>query len=197
MGKFVGTLSMMACFAVFAGLPQSAGAAPRQMENLTRGLTVANVGSGVLVSWRLLGTEAPDTEFNLYRDGEKIASNVTETNYVVYMETETSGAMYYVTGVQGEVESSPSNKVYYGNYGVNHYLDEVIEVFPNPANETATVTAPGLNSIVLYNILGQEVLKAIANNGTCNLELSGLQKGVYLIKAYTSLGNSIQKLILK
>ena len=74
MGKFVGTLSMMACFAVFAGLPQSAGAAPRQMENLTRGLTVANVGSGVLVSWRLLGTDAPDVEFNLYRDGEKIAS---------------------------------------------------------------------------------------------------------------------------
>lgn len=135
--------------------------------------------------------------YNIYCNGEKIASNVTETNYVVNMETETSGAMYYVTGVQGEVESSPSNKVYYGNYGVNHYLDEVIEVFPNPANETATVTAPGLNSIVLYNIFGQEVLKAIANNGTCNLELSGLQKGVYLIKAYTSLGNSIQKLILK
>lgn len=84
MGKFVGTLSMMACFAVFAGLPQSAGAAPRQMENLTRGLTVANVGSGVLVSWRLLGTEAPDTEFNLYRDGTKIASigKTAGTNYL-------------------------------------------------------------------------------------------------------------------
>ena len=84
MGKFVGTLSMMACFAAFAGLPQSAGAAPRQMENLTRGLTVANVGSGVLVSWRLLGTEAPDTEFNLYRDGEKIASigKTAGTNYL-------------------------------------------------------------------------------------------------------------------
>jgi hypothetical protein len=84
MGKFVGTLSMMACFAVFAGLPQSAGAAPRQMENLTRGLTVANVGSGVLVSWRLLGTDAPDVEFNLYRDGEKIASvgKTGGTNYL-------------------------------------------------------------------------------------------------------------------
>ena len=46
----------------------------RQMEKLTRGVLVANVGSGVLVSWRLLGTESPDTEFNLYRDGKKIAS---------------------------------------------------------------------------------------------------------------------------
>ena len=113
------------------------------------------------------------------------------------MDTETSGAMYYVTGVQGEVESSPSNKVYYGNYGVNHHLDEVIEVFPNPANETATVTAAGLNSVVLYNVLGQEVLTAVATDGTCNLNLAGLQKGIYLIKAETSMGTSIQKLIFK
>ena len=56
------------------GLASPSFAADRQMERLTRGLTVANVGSGVLVSWRLLGTDAPDTEFNLYRDGEKIAS---------------------------------------------------------------------------------------------------------------------------
>ena len=105
--------------------------------------------------------------------------------------------MYYVTGVQGEVESSPSNKVYYGNYGVEDITDNSMEVFPNPANETTTVTAPGLNSVILYNVLGQEVLTAIATDGVCKLNLSGLQKGIYLIKANTSLGNSIQKLILK
>lgn len=104
MGKFVGTLSMMVCFAVFAGLPQSAGAAPRQMENLTRGLTVANVGSGVLVSWRLLGTEAPDTEFNLYRDGEKIASigKTAGTNYLDKDGKATS--KYAVSAVSGGKE---------------------------------------------------------------------------------------------
>ena len=54
------------------------------MEKLSRGLAVSNVGNGVLVSWRLLGTEAPDTEFNLYRDGEKIASigKTAGTNYL-------------------------------------------------------------------------------------------------------------------
>ena len=104
MGKFVGTLSMMACFAVFAGFPQSAGAAPRQMENLTRGLTVANVGSGVLVSWRLLGTDAPDVEFNLYRDGEKIASigKTAGTNYLDKDGKATS--KYAVSAVSGGKE---------------------------------------------------------------------------------------------
>ena len=66
------------------GLSTSAFAADRQMERLTRGVTVANVGTGVLVSWRLLGTDAPATEFNLYRDGEKIASigKTAGTNYL-------------------------------------------------------------------------------------------------------------------
>lgn len=59
-------------------------AAPKQMENLSRGLLVSNVGQGVLVSWRLLGNEDPKTEFNLYRDGEKIATigATAGTNYL-------------------------------------------------------------------------------------------------------------------
>ena len=66
------------------GLVVPSLAAPRQMENLTRGLVVSNVGSGVLVSWRLLGTDDPATEFNLYRDGSKIASIAKNagTNYL-------------------------------------------------------------------------------------------------------------------
>ena len=70
-------------------------------------------------------------------------------------------------------------------------------MFPNPANDNVTVTAPELNSVTLYNALGQKVLRAVATNGICNLNLTGLQKGLYLIKAETSLGNNIQKLILK
>ena len=135
--------------------------------------------------------------YSIYCNGELIASNVTETNYAVTMDSETNGAMYYITGVQGEVESSPSNKVYYGNYGINNHPDDTMEIFPNPANETVTVTAFGLKSIFLYNTLGQEVLKAVTTHDVCNLDLTGLQKGLYLIKAETAMGTSIQKLILK
>ena len=73
MGFGLKTTTFAAGMVLAFGLSQ-ASAAERQMERLTRGLAVANVGSGVLVSWRLLGTDSPDTEFNLYRDGEKIAT---------------------------------------------------------------------------------------------------------------------------
>ena len=147
---------------------------------------------GLLLEWQ----PAYDAEsYNVYCNGELIASNVIETNYTA--SNEISAAVYYVTGIQGEVESSPSNKIYYGSYGVEDIADKGMTVFPNPATENVTVTAPELNSVVLYNAFGQEVLKASANNGICNLDLSGLQRGLYLIKANTSTGNSIQKLILK
>ena len=71
--------------ALLLALPLQSFAHPRQLEAIDRGLLVSNVGkSGMLVSWRLLGTEDPGTEFNLYRDGEKIATigSTAGTNYL-------------------------------------------------------------------------------------------------------------------
>ena len=68
-------LGFLAVVALGFALPLQSFALPRQMEALDRGLVVSNVGtSGMLVSWRLLGTEKSDTQFNLYRDGTKIAT---------------------------------------------------------------------------------------------------------------------------
>lgn len=48
--------------------PCTAAGAPRQMENLGRGVVAVNEGGGsVFVSWRMLGTDPGDVAFNLYR----------------------------------------------------------------------------------------------------------------------------------
>jgi hypothetical protein len=64
------------------------------MENLTRGLIASNVGSGMLVSWRLLGTDDPTTEFNLYRDGTKIAS-IAKTAGTSYLDKDGKATSKY------------------------------------------------------------------------------------------------------
>ena len=88
-GEIMAKHSRFGSFAVvltlLLALPLQSFAHPRQMEAIDRGLVVSNVGkAGVLVSWRLLGTEGSDTEFNLYRDGVKIASigKTAGTNYL-------------------------------------------------------------------------------------------------------------------
>lgn len=88
--------------------PRAAEAAALQMESLNRGLVSVRSGSGNLVSWRLLGTEGYDTEFNVYRDGTKVNdSPVTDsTNYLD--DGAPADATYTVTAVVGGVEQEPS-----------------------------------------------------------------------------------------
>ncbi|TDD03245.1 carbohydrate-binding protein, partial [Nonomuraea diastatica] len=91
----------------------------RQMEDLNRGLISVRSGSGNLVSWRLLGTESPDTAFNLYRGATKVnASPLTgATNYLDGGAP--ADASYTIRAVVGGVEqaaSEPSLRFAGGTY---------------------------------------------------------------------------------
>ncbi len=44
----------------------------KQMEELDRAPVAVKTENGVLVSWRMLGTDSEDIRFNVYRDGEKV-----------------------------------------------------------------------------------------------------------------------------
>lgn len=111
MGCGFKTTAVVACAAIAFGLATPSFSATRQVEYLSRGLTVANTGSGVLVSWRLLGSDAPTTEFNLYRDGEKIAT-IGATQGTNYKDAKGSTSSKYtvapvVDGKEGaQVEAS-------------------------------------------------------------------------------------------
>ena len=55
---------------------------PEQMERLDRGIVALPAqDKGIFVSWRLLGTDAKGTTFDLQRDGKTIAKGLKVTNY--------------------------------------------------------------------------------------------------------------------
>lgn len=81
----------------------------RPMENLGRGVTAVKSGSGILISWRWLGTESADTKYNVYRDGVKLtAEPISMTNYLDI--TGKTGASYEVTAVYNGTEGEKSAK---------------------------------------------------------------------------------------
>lgn len=55
----------------------------RNMEYLNRGLIAVKVSNGVFLSWRFLGTDAPNIGFNIYRNNVLLNSTpiTTSTNY--------------------------------------------------------------------------------------------------------------------
>ncbi|MCR4603934.1 MAG: rhamnogalacturonan lyase [Prevotella sp.] len=76
-----------------------------QQEKLDRGLVALprTTGSGVFLSWRLLGTDNVETTtFDIVRDGTTIQENVTKTNYEDVAGTKTA-SYQIVTKVNGDV----------------------------------------------------------------------------------------------
>lgn len=86
-----------------------AAAAPRQMEQLDRGAIAIPVESGMLVSWRMLGTEPAHVSYDVYRDSVKIneAPITASTNFLDTSGT-TSSAYTIKAILDGELQAEPS-----------------------------------------------------------------------------------------
>ena len=107
---FVG-LKHWALVVVFLLEISSSFAATRQMEYLDRGVVAVKVSNGVFLSWRLLASDAPNTEFKIYRSGTliKTVAGNEGTNFV-----DVSGAAsskYAVSAVVNGSESAKSEEV--------------------------------------------------------------------------------------
>lgn len=89
-----------------------------EVEALTRGVTVVPSGSGNLVSWRLLGTDAQNVAFNVYRDGTRLNSTpiTGATNYL-----DTGNGTYTVAAVNGGTEGTRVGAE--ARFGSGGYLD--------------------------------------------------------------------------
>ena len=117
-------------------LAVSAIAAPRKMENLDRGLVAVKVPTGVFLSWRVLGTDAKDLGFNIYRGTIKVNSTpiTGATNLVDVAGVATS--QYSVKSVIGGVEQTLG-----GNASV--WASQVLTVNLNrPAGGTTKEATP-------------------------------------------------------
>jgi len=76
-------------------------------------------------------------------------------------------------------------------------LDEVIiengKVFPNPVNDILNIAFDqALDSVVIYNLLGQEVITKTINANETTIDVSQLPLGTYLVKINT--GDTVKTL---
>jgi rhamnogalacturonan endolyase len=82
----------------------------RQAERLGRSAVAINVAGGVYISWRFLGSDSPDTSFNIYRDGAAAPINAapiaTKTNW-----TDPAGSIASVYVIEVLVGGVPTGEV--------------------------------------------------------------------------------------
>uniref|UniRef100_UPI00403F311E rhamnogalacturonan lyase n=1 Tax=Paenibacillus sp. Y5S-9 TaxID=3122489 RepID=UPI00403F311E len=83
-------------------------AGARQMEYLDRGVVAVKTGTGVFVSWRLLGTEGSNVSFNVYRDGTKVNATPITNSTNLQDASGTSSSKYTVRAVVSGAEQAAS-----------------------------------------------------------------------------------------
>jgi subtilisin family serine protease len=118
--------------------------------------------------------------YNLYRDGELIAENLTETSY---NDTEMAINAQHCYAVQSVFEKGVSDKSaevcanYFAGIGEN---DSKVSIFPNPTSDKVTIQCIGMSLIEVYTAEGKLVQRIQPEDDT--YQLVGLESGVYMLR---------------
>ena len=103
--------------------------AQRQTDKLDRGLIAIKTTQGIYCSWRIMAEEYYDVTYNLYRDGQKIASNLETSNYTD--NAGTTSSKYTVRAVVRGVEQSDSKEA-------TPWSQNYLEITPKHGSLTST-----------------------------------------------------------
>lgn len=147
--------------------------AQRFTDKIDRGLVAVPASTtGNYVSWRRFGEEYYDVTYNLYRDGTKIASNLSKMNYVDAGGNASS--KYQVSAVVRGIEQEPCKAV---KRWANQYYDiKVQDAFDrNDANVTSHYT---LNDVTLADVDGDGVTEFIVKR-PCDIAASITNKTAF------------------
>jgi rhamnogalacturonan endolyase len=203
----------------------SATTAPRQMENLGRGLIAINQGGGsVWIGWRLLGTEPDNITFNLYRrTGSRTTAKLNGTaiaGQTYFVDTKadlTRPNSYYVRPVMNGREQRPGGLfTLAANPPVRQYLSIPLKTpagyTPNDAS-VGDLDGDGEFEIVLHQtgqgrdnaqagITDPPLLQAYRLNGTFMWEISlgkNIREGAHYTQfmVYDLDGDGIAEIVCK
>ena len=120
--------------------------------------------------------------YNLYRDGELIAENITDTSY---NDTEMAINAQHCYAVASVFEKGVSDKseAICANYFIG--LDEnnsKVNVFPNPTSDKVTIECDGMTMVEVYSSEGKLVKRIQVEGDT--YQLIGLESGVYTLRIH-------------
>lgn len=173
-------------------------------ENLSAEFVVKDGKEGALISWDRV--DAPQS-YKVYRSSDN--ENYEEIAIIPSSEdqyfdaNENSGIYYYkVTAYNEYCESMPAVTADEDcDYVVVELmaLDENVvcaKIYPNPASDIIRVAADGITNVSIYNIMGQKLINQDLNNDACDIDVSDLGNGVYMLKVSTLKGVSAQKITL-
>ncbi len=149
-----------------------------KVNNTAPEIRITDVREGVMATaWNAVDGAIA---YNLYRDGELIAENLTGLSY---NDTEMAINAQHCYAVQSVFEKGVSDKSeeacanYYAGVGEN---GSKVNIFPNPTFDQVTIECIGMTLIEVYSLEGKLVQRIQVEGDT--YQLIGLESGVYTLR---------------
>jgi rhamnogalacturonan endolyase len=188
-------VAVVGTFAVVTIGPASAVTIPKQVEDLDRGLISVRSGNGNLVSWRLLGTEAANTGFNVYRGGTRVNGSPVTNSTNLLDSGAAAGTTYTVRAVVNGVEQAASAPAL---QFTNGFLDVPLQVPPGGTTPTGESYSYSANDASIGDVDGDGVYEFIVKWDPSNAKdnsQSGYTGNVY-VDAYRLNGTRLWRIDL-
>ena len=153
-------------------------------SSVTINATISGAGSSYLIHWLNSGIEftattVPTVTYTKVQATDSISARIVP-----------DGACYdsSVSGIQVVTKSNTSVP--------DAFATQEISLFPNPANTEVFITGNfSINSIVITDLLGQQVLQQTVNAMSFKVDISNLSGGVYNVIFNSNYGRVVKKLV--
>lgn len=156
--------------------------------------------SGTLLSWNC---DYSPSKFKIYRSNDGVEyseiDNVDGNVHEYFDVAEIDTYYYKVTAYGSACESDPAHTSDDADYvvvTVTSVAENSIDarVYPNPTANSVKIEADGLNSVAVYDFVGQKVYEENINGDECVINMKEFGCGIYMVKIRTASGSTIQKI---
>lgn len=127
-----------------------------------------------------------------------------QASYLAYDEDLDNGRSW-ILDITDMVWSEESSRgfliraiVQYTATGIVEELQGVVNLYPNPVTDVLNIESDmQVQSLTIFNVAGQVVREELVNMENTRIDLSDLQKGVYLVKMEGNNDKIIKKIVVK
>ena len=137
-------------------------------------------------------------EFSTYVDGYHDLAVTGTTSQPVTGLSPNTQYFYRIRSTNANVTSITSNVMGATTavLGIDSFNKLGLQYHPNPVNDVLNLSAiKNINSVVIYNIMGQTVLGKTLNTASPQIDMSALKAGYYFIKVASGTDSAVIKVV--
>ena len=160
-----------------------------------------NEKTAILTWSKLADIGDPFSGYNIYRDGEKLNTQLLTVTEYNDEELANGTYTYQISAVYDlmcfESEWTEGVEVEIKYVGINELETDSYSIYPNPTNGNVTFEGIGLNSIEIYDIQGRTLAQYTNLNGKLQINVNSYENGIYFVRLISSSGEmAVKRLVV-